>query len=78
MQLLYRNVCDLKPYESGKAISFDDHALACKLTSMGILPGTKVMMVRQSPLGDAVYVKIDDGIRIALRKDEASAIKLEK
>jgi ferrous iron transport protein A len=78
MQLLFRSVNDLKPQESARAISFTDHGLACKLTSMGLVPGTKIMMVRQSPLRDAVYIKLDDGLRIALRKEEASAIRIEK
>ncbi len=78
MQLQYRTVTDLRPFESAKAISFTDTALACKLTSMGLLPGTKIQLIRLSPLGDAVYIKIDDGIRIALRNEEASAIMIEK
>jgi ferrous iron transport protein A len=78
MQLQYRTVNDLRPHESAKAVSFTDTALACKLTSMGLLPGTKILLVRLSPLGDALYIKIDDGIRIALRKEEASAIRIEK
>jgi Fe2+ transport system protein FeoA len=78
MQLQYRTINDLRPYESSRAISFTDTALACKLTAMGLLPGTKVMLVRESPLGDAVYIKIDDGLRIALRKEEAASVRIEK
>jgi ferrous iron transport protein A len=78
MHLQFRTITDLRPYESAKAISFTDNELACKLTSMGLLPGTKIQMVRQSPLGDAVYIKIDDGLRIALRKEEAASIRIEK
>lgn len=78
MQLQFRTITDLRPFESAKAISFTDTALACKLTSMGLLPGTKIQFVRESPLGDAVYIKIDDGLRMALRKEEANSVRIEK
>jgi Fe2+ transport system protein FeoA len=33
-------------------------------------------MVRQSPFGNAFYVKVD-GVRMALRREEAASILLE-
>ena len=56
-----------------EVIGFDDFELSQKLLTMGILPGTKISMVRKSPLGGTYYFKIDDNI-IALRKSEAKAI----
>jgi Fe2+ transport system protein FeoA len=78
MQLQYRTLTDLRPNESARAISFSDPALACKLTSMGLLPGAKIQIIRESPFGDSIYVKIDDGMRMALRKEEAASIRIEK
>jgi ferrous iron transport protein A len=72
----YRTLKDLKTNESAKAISFEDQALACKLTAMGVLPGAMIEMIRTAPFGAAFYVKVD-GIRLALREEEAASILLE-
>lgn len=76
MQRRYRTVPDLKINESACAIAFDDSVLACKLTSMGLLPGTRIEMIRKSLFGSAYYVKAD-GVRMALRQEEAASILLE-
>lgn len=76
MQRRYRTVPDLKVHESARALSFEDPALAGKLTAMGLLPGTLIEMVRAAPFGQAYYIKAD-GIRLALREEEAASILLE-
>lgn len=76
MQRRYRSILDLKINESAKALAFENSELACKLTSMGVLPGAVVELVRLSPFGHAYYIKVD-GIRFALREEEASSILLE-
>lgn len=76
MQRRFRSLPDLKINESARAMAFSDSALACKLTAMGFLPGALVEMVRQSPFGSAFYVKVD-GVRLALRKEEAASILIE-
>ena len=43
---------------------------------MGLLPGTRIEMIRKSPFGNAYYVKAD-GVRFALREEEAASILLE-
>ena len=76
MQRRYRSILDLKINESAKALAFSDSELACKLTAMGVLPGARIEMVRLSPFGSAYYVKVD-GVRFALREEEAASILLE-
>lgn len=76
MQRRYRSILDLNKNESAKALAFSNSELACKLTSMGVLPGARVEMVRKAPFGNAYYVKVD-GIRLALREEEAASILLE-
>jgi ferrous iron transport protein A len=76
MQRRHRKLPELKAHESAKTIAFVDNELACKLTAMGVLPGARIEMVRQAPFGDAYYVKVD-GIRLALRAEEAAGILLE-
>ncbi|MBK8554347.1 MAG: ferrous iron transport protein A [Lewinellaceae bacterium] len=76
MQRRYRTIPELRLHESAKAIAFADTALAGKLTAMGLLPGTLVEMVRKAPFGKAYYIKAD-GVRLALREEEAASILLE-
>ena len=76
MQRRYRSILDLKKNESAKALAFSDSELACKLTAMGFLPGATVELVRHSPFGSAYYIKVD-GLRFALREEEAACILLE-
>ena len=76
MQRRYRTVPELKAHESAHALSFTDPALAGKLTAMGVLPGTLIEMVRVAPFGKAYYIKAD-GVRLALREEEAGSIMLE-
>ena len=72
----YRTVSDLKDKESARTLTISDPLLAGRLTAMGVLPGAYVQMVRTAPFGEAYYVKVD-GIRLALRADEAAGILLE-
>jgi ferrous iron transport protein A len=76
MQRRYRTILDLKQHESALMIAFSDPAMAGKLTAMGVLPGTRIEMVRRAPFGSAYYVKAD-GIRLALREEEAACMMLE-
>lgn len=76
MQRRYRTIRDLKNNERARALTFSNSELACKLTSMGVLPGAQVEMVRLSPFGNACYIKVD-GVRLALRREEAECILLE-
>ncbi len=76
MQRRYRTIPDLKVHESARALAFEDPALAGKLTSMGLLPGTLIEMVRLAPFGRAYYIKAD-GVRLALREEEAASILID-
>ncbi|MEZ4921192.1 MAG: FeoA family protein [Saprospiraceae bacterium] len=76
MQRRYRTISDLRMHESARAIAFENPALAGKLTSMGLLPGSLVELIRRAPFGHAYYIKAD-GVRLALREEEAASILLE-
>ncbi len=76
MQRHHRTIADLKTHEAARTIAFTDSALACKLTSMGFLPGMSIEMIRAAPFGNAYYEKVD-GVRLALRAEEAKSILLE-
>lgn len=76
MQRRYRALTDLKVGESACAIQVSDPQLAGKLTAMGLLPGTRIQLVRLAPFGNACYIKAD-GVRMALRDNEAASILVE-
>ncbi len=52
---------------------FDQEALAGKLMAIGILPGSRVEVVRRAPFGGGYYVRVDRQT-IALRKQELECI----
>lgn len=70
------SILDLKIGQSGYITSFANNKHACKLLSLGLLPKSKVRVLRYSPLGDALYLKIDHQL-VAVRKMEAAAILIE-
>lgn len=76
MQRRYRIVPELKDHESALTLAFSDPALAGKLTAMGVLPGAQIEMIRSAPFGQAYYIKVD-GVRLALRAEEAATIMIE-
>ena len=69
------NLNALKPGKSGTIQSFSDEETACKMMSMGILPGSTVKMIRKAPFGGAVYIKADNQ-QFAIRNKEAACVML--
>lgn len=59
--------------ETAMIVRFDDERVASKLTSMGMMPGSDIQIVRKAPFGGGFYVKID-GVNMALRASEISKI----
>lgn len=55
---------------------FTDEAIAGKLMSMGLLPGSKIQVVRIAPFNGGFYLKVD-GANMVLRVREAGSIMLE-
>lgn len=72
-----KSVLDLKIGEVGFVKSFDNLDCACKLLTLGLLPKSKVTVVRKSPLGDALYLQLD-GHKIAIRNNEGASILIEE
>ena len=61
--------------DHGKIAYFMDNVIAGKLTTMGVLPGSDVMVVRKAPFKGGIYLKID-GHNMVLREQEAASIML--
>ena len=51
-----------------------DGPTAQRLAQMGILPGTRLRVVRLAPLGDTLEVAVEQGELLALRLDELDAL----
>ncbi len=47
-----------------------------RLREMGLLPGTRVTLVRVAPLGDPIEIQVR-GYRLSLRKSEAALVEVE-
>lgn len=68
-----KTLIDLKPGEEGIIEGFKEKTLACSLLTLGVLPETTVRVLRKSPMGNAIYLKLGDYF-IAMRKSHASHI----
>lgn len=70
-----KTISALKKGAVGFINKFTDDEIAQKLMSMGILPGTRIELVRKAPLGGGCYIKADN-LLIALRTEEAARVTL--
>ena len=59
----------------GEVARFSDEAIGSKLLSMGVLPGSRISLIRKASFGGTYYVKVDN-LRLALRREEAASIVL--
>ena len=48
-----------------------------RLREMGVLPGTRITLVRTAPLGDPIEIKVR-GYSLTLRKTEADHVMVER
>jgi Fe2+ transport system protein FeoA len=46
-----------------------------RLREMGLLPGTRITLIRIAPLGDPLEIQVR-GYRLSLRKSEAALIEI--
>lgn len=60
----------------GRVVSVSgDGPVARRLMEMGVVPGATVRLVKSAPFGDPLEVRVR-GYKLALRKNEASAIEV--
>lgn len=65
----------LKPGGVGVIAQFLDEQLALKLMDMGVLPGVKITVLHQAPLGCPMSLQVGD-YQLSIRKEEAATIVL--
>ena len=54
-----------------------DSALKERLMTMGLIPGTKVQILRSAPLGDPIAIRVRS-YNLAIRKADAEKIAVEQ
>ena len=70
------SITNLKEGNTAIISHFEDEEAASRLMTMGVLPGSKVEVIRIAPFGGGYYLKID-GSGLVLRKSEAGCIMLK-
>ncbi len=70
-------LASLQPGETATVMLLDEGAYTCKLLNLGLLPRSKVTMIRKSPFGGAYYVKLERH-QLAVREEEARTIIIHK
>jgi len=71
-----RTLLDLEIGQEGIVKDFKEASLACKLLTIGIVPDTKISLVRRAPFGGAVCLRLGQTF-VAVRDSEAKAIILQ-
>ena len=56
-----------------KIVKIHESDLKQRMMTMGLIPGTKVTVLRSAPLGDPIEVTVR-GYELSLRKSEAESI----
>jgi ferrous iron transport protein A len=66
----------LAPGGSCRIEEVDAHdALGRRLLDLGLVPGTRVAMIRRAPLGDPLEIEFR-GMRLCLRRREAARVRV--
>lgn len=76
-QIMSRTLNTLQPGDETTVLELNGEAEATsRLMELGLLPGTKLKVVRYAPLGDPIEVLVR-GYHLSLRRGEASGIVVE-
>jgi len=64
------------PFNTLAEIKDVDKKVRKRIAAMGIVPGTTVKIIRESPLGDPLELEVKD-YNLSLRKSECKLIEVE-
>ena len=70
----------LKDAEIGSTVridSIEESEITQRLMTMGLIPGTRIEVLRSAPLGDPIAIRVR-AYNLALRKDDAEKITVSK
>lgn len=72
-----RPLSELAPGESAPIVRIlGDELVARRLMELGLVPGTRVEVVRHAPLGDPIELRLRQ-IHLSLRRSEAALVHVE-
>jgi ferrous iron transport protein A len=71
-----KRLLEAKPGAEGVIARYTNEQIGSKLMAMGLLPGSRIAIVRKAPLGGGWYIKAN-GFFLALRDEEAASIVLK-
>ena len=70
----------LKDAKIGSTVRIDsiaESSIKQRLMTMGLIPGTRVEILRSAPLGDPIAIRLR-AYNLALRKDDAEKIEVSQ
>lgn len=67
------NLAALKKGQKAIITDFNVDAIPLKLLEMGCLPGNEVVLLQIAPLGDPIYINVNDS-HVAIRLETAAEI----
>lgn len=71
-----RTLAELLPQQSATVTSVEAQAsMGVRLREMGLVPGTRVTMLRRAPLGDPILFELR-GYQLSLRKADAKQVSV--
>lgn len=73
---MQKSIAQLKIGEKAVITDFDSNLIPLKLIEMGCLPGNSVVLIQKAPLGDPLFLNINDSL-LAIRMETAKVIFIE-
>lgn len=70
------SLAGLKKGQKAIITDFNIDAIPLKLLEMGCLPGNYVELIQVAPMGDPIYINVNDS-HVAIRKETALEIDVE-
>jgi len=70
---LKTTLATLKKGQRAIITEFNVDAIPLKLLEMGCLPGNEVQLLQTAPMGDPIYINVNDS-HVAIRKETAAEI----
>lgn len=67
----------LKIGDKATIIYVDLDKIPLKLLEMGCLPNNELEIIQIAPLGDPIYINVNNGSHLAIRKETAHEIEVE-
>ncbi|RLE92307.1 MAG: iron transporter [Thermoprotei archaeon] len=72
-----KRLSELEPGDTAVIVRIEGSgAVARRMADMGLIPGTKVKVVRKAPLGDPIEFEVR-GYNLSLRRNEAELVIVE-